>query len=150
MDSIIKISEAAAIAIHAVAFLADSGGKPRPFANRVKQPRAKGRGKPGSAKEIAESLGVSHNHLNKVMQRLSRADIVLAHRGPKGGFTLSTKAEKARLKDIFEAIDGKPGFSNCLMKARICKRSKCLLGNLLSDANRKFKTAMDTKIEDLI
>lgn len=131
------------IAIHAVAFLAGSGGLPRIRLRRRQS-------KPGSAKEIAESLGVSYNHLNKVMQRLCRADIVLAHRGPKGGFTLSTKAKKARLKDIFEAIDGKPGFSNCLMKARICKKSKCLLGNLLSDANKEFETAMNTKIEDLI
>ncbi|HAH31850.1 MAG TPA: hypothetical protein DCL44_06000 [Elusimicrobia bacterium] len=161
MNSIIKISEAAVIALHAVAYLAGSSGKPRSFGPEIPDKRhksslavtyaaAKGRGKPGSARELAENLGVSYNHLNKVMQRLSRAGLVLALRGPKGGFTLSAKAEKAKLKDVFEAIDGKTDFSKCLLKANNCKRSKCLLGNLLSDADKEFKKVMDINIKKLI
>jgi Rrf2 family protein len=84
------------------------------------------------------------------MQRLTRAGLVVAGRGPKGGFTLSQKTKKVKLKDIFELMDGKPDLSDCLLKTKICKRPKCLLGLLLSDTNKKFEKVMNTDIKELI
>ncbi|MBI4801931.1 MAG: Rrf2 family transcriptional regulator [Elusimicrobia bacterium] len=115
MGAIIKISEAAVIAIHAVDFIAKSDGKPR------------------LTRHIASGLGVSYNHLVKVMQRLTRAGLLLPGRGPKGGFLLSKKAKAGKLRDVFEAIDGGISLSNCLLKNKVCKKPDCLLGNLLSD-----------------
>lgn len=132
MANIIKISEAAVIALHAVDFLAKSDGKPC------------------SARSMAAGLGVSYDHLVKVLQRLTRAGLLLPGRGPKGGFLLSKKARAGKLRDVFEAIDGKISLSNCLMKARLCKKNCCLLGNLIPETNRKFRAAMDMDIKELL
>jgi len=132
MANIIKISEAAVIALHAVDFLAKSDGQPC------------------SARSMTTGLGVSYNHLVKVLQRLTRAGLLLPGRGPKGGFLLSKKARAGKLRDVFEAIDGKISLSNCLMKARLCKKNCCLLGNLISDTNLKFRAAMDADIAKLL
>ncbi|OIO00412.1 MAG: hypothetical protein AUJ51_10085 [Elusimicrobia bacterium CG1_02_56_21] len=128
MRNIIKISEAAVIALHAVDFIANSDGEPCP------------------ARPMAAKLGVSYNHLSKVLQRLTRTGLLLPGRGPKGGFLLSKKAKAGKLRDVFEAIDGKMSLSNCLMKSKICGKTGCLLGSLLSETNTKFRAAMDKKI----
>lgn len=131
MGTIIKISEAAVIAVHAVYFL------------------AKAEGTPSSTRHIASELGVSYNHLTKVMQRLTRAGLLVPGRGPKGGFVLSKKAKAGKLRDIFEAIDGKISLSNCLLKSRVCGKPGCILGDLLPETNRKFREAMDKDISGL-
>lgn len=132
MGTIIKISEAAVIAVHAVYFLAKADGNP------------------SSTRHIASELGISYNHLTKVMQRLTRAGLLLPGRGPKGGFLLSKKARAGKLRDVFEAIEGKMSLNSCLMKTKICGKAGCLLGNLIQDTNSKFRVAMDKNISDLL
>lgn len=128
MNAVIKISEAAILALHAVDFLAKTDGKPR------------------SARVIAARLGVSYDHLVKVLQRLTRAGLLVPGRGPKGGFLLSKKAETGKLRDVFEAIDGKLSFSDCLLKTKACGSRGCLLGNLLPDTAGRFRKAMEKDI----
>ncbi|MDP2866831.1 MAG: Rrf2 family transcriptional regulator [Elusimicrobiota bacterium] len=132
MGTILKISEAAVIAVHAVYFLAKADGNP------------------SSTRHIASELGISYNHLTKVMQRLTRAGLLVSGRGPKGGFLLSKKAKAGKLRDVFEAIEGKMSLNNCLMKTRICGKTGCILGSLIQDTNSKFRAAMDKDIEDLL
>ncbi|MCK4620269.1 MAG: Rrf2 family transcriptional regulator, partial [Desulfobacterales bacterium] len=67
MSNIIKISEAASMAIHAMVFLASESGRIVP------------------SREIATTLRSSEAHLSKVMQRLAKAGLVSSTRGPKGG-----------------------------------------------------------------
>ncbi|MBI4350492.1 MAG: Rrf2 family transcriptional regulator [Elusimicrobia bacterium] len=131
MGTILKISEAAVIAVHAVNFL------------------AKAEGSPSSTRLIASELGVSYNHLTKVLQRLTRAGLLVPGRGPKGGFLLSKKARAGKLRDVFEAMEGKMSLSNCLMKTKACGRPGCILGDLIPETNRKFREALDKKISEL-
>ena len=131
MGTIVKISEAAVLAVHAVNFLAKAGRSS------------------SSTRHIASELGVSYNHLTKVMQRLTRAGLLVSGRGPKGGFLLSKKAGTGKLRDVFEAIDGKLSLSNCLMRTKVCGKPGCILGSLVSDTNRKFREALDKDISEL-
>ena len=132
MSTIIKISEAAVIAIHAVGLIAKSEGTPC------------------ATRHIAGVLGVSYNHLTKVLQRLTRAGLLVPGRGPKGGFILSKKARTAKLRDVFEAIDGKMTLSTCLMKSKSCGKLGCILGNLLLETNNSFRAAMDKSVNELL
>ncbi len=131
MGTIIKISEAAVIALHAVDFIAKSDGNPC------------------STRAIASELGVSYNHLVKVMQRLTRAGLLLPGRGPKGGFTLSKKAKAGKLRDVFEAVDGRMSLASCFMRTKVCGKTGCILGTLIVETNARFREAMDKRICEL-
>ena len=128
MQNIIRISEAAVIALHAVEFMAKDAARPQSAAN------------------ISAGLGVSYNHLSKVMQRLTKAGFVSPLRGPKGGFRLSARADGARLREIVEAVEGPLIFSGCLMGERSCGKKNCRFGRLLSETNAKFEELLSQKI----
>jgi len=129
--SILKISDAAAIAIHTVVIL-DSAPE-KLFSN----------------KELSAMLEVSDNHLSKILQRLCKARIVESIRGPKGGFTLVDGGSNFTLLQIYEAIEGSLDISNCLLKKSFCT-SGCLLGDFLFSINNQFKDYFEkTRIADL-
>ena len=120
MAGIINISEAANIGMHACMVLARSG------------PERKLR-----TRRIAETLGVSAAHLSKVLQRLGRAGLVEATRGPRGGNRLARPAAAISLLDIYEALEGPLVDGDCLLPRPICGGGACcLLGGLLRDMNR--------------
>ncbi|OGS10537.1 MAG: hypothetical protein A2234_01420 [Elusimicrobia bacterium RIFOXYA2_FULL_58_8] len=128
MQSILNISDAAAIAIHAADHLA-------------------GRGKIlSSAGDIARELDVSYNHLSKVLQQLTRAGLLAPARGPKGGFTLSPSGKKARVRDFIAAIDGTPVLKTCLLRRKTCGHRACMFGDFLSQTNRRFEALLNGKI----
>ncbi len=131
MRSIIRISDGAAIALHAADYLA---GRALPLS---------------SAADIAKELGVSYNHLSKVLQRLTRAGLLTPARGPKGGFALSGAGKKARVRDFVAAIDGAPAIGVCLLKNKVCGRRACLFGGFLAETNKRFEAVMDGRISEL-
>ncbi len=53
-----------------------------------------------STSELAEDLGLSRNHLAKIMQHLSRAGFIDTRRGGGGGAVLARPAADIRLGDI--------------------------------------------------
>ncbi|NIR01207.1 MAG: Rrf2 family transcriptional regulator, partial [Gemmatimonadales bacterium] len=76
-------------------------------------------------------LGASEAHLSKVLQRLVRSGLVESVRGRGGGFRLARRAEGVRLLDVYQAMEGKLGQSECLMGKRVCEGKECILGGLL-------------------
>ena len=97
MADVLNISDAAALALHAMAFLA--GQPERRFATG----------------EIASELHVSETHLSKVLQRLAKVGLVASVRGPHGGFVLARPAAEIRLLDAYEAIEGPLADSRCIL-----------------------------------
>ncbi|OGV39705.1 MAG: hypothetical protein A2020_08755 [Lentisphaerae bacterium GWF2_45_14] len=133
MSSILKISEAVSLAIHAVIITALRDGE------RV------------STSEIAEAIDASGAHLSKVMQRLVKAGLVKSNRGPGGGFVLADKPSKIKLVDIYLAIEGSFPHSNCLFEKKICGKSECFLGGFLKKINTECSDYFkNTTIADLI
>jgi Rrf2 family transcriptional regulator, nitric oxide-sensitive transcriptional repressor len=122
MACMLKISEAASLAFHSAAYLASNNERPI------------------STKEIASKLGVSDNHLSKVMQRLVGAGIVESTRGPGGGFRLNASSSKITLMDIYVSIQGPVTLSDCLLNKPICLGKECILGGLLAKVNREVST----------
>lgn len=55
--------------------------------------------------EIGEKYGISSHHLAKVMQVLSRAGLVRAVRGAKGGYQFSGNARRATLLDVVQLFE---------------------------------------------
>jgi Rrf2 family protein len=121
MQNTLRISEAASLALHTMVYLA---GDPE---------------KHFSAGKLAGAICVSEAHLAKVLQRLTRAGLLVSVRGPKGGFRLARKTDTITLLDVFEAIDGKFEPGECLMHDRTCGQMGCLFGDLLGDINRQVR-----------
>lgn len=120
----LKITEAASMAIHALAVLAANPGK------RL------------SSKDIAQTLGFSEAHLAKVFQRLARAGLAGSQRGPTGGFVLAQKPDDITLLQIFEAIEGPLTVSGCLLEHHECGTTDCPLGKLVKSVNVEVKDSL--------
>jgi len=133
MTSVLRISEAAALALHTMVFLAE---------NIEKQV---------STKEIASIINRSEFHLSKVLQRLSRAGLAKSVRGPRGGFIVGDKGKEITLLEIYEAIEGPVDMNPCILGSPVCCRSACIMGDLVQSVNNQFQEYMSTtRLQDLI
>ncbi len=126
MSSIIKISEAAALALHAMTFMASENGRIR------------------SNKQIATVLSVSEAHLSKVLQRLAKAGLVRSIRGPSGGFILAKKPESISLLNIFEVVEGPYTDKSCMFADPRCHGKSCILDGLLVKLDSAAKDYLKT------
>jgi len=127
MSNVMKLSDAASIAIHAAVYLA------------AQTPKV------CSAPDIARALHVSQAHLIKVLQRLTRAHLVTASRGPKGGFSLARPADSITLKEVFEGIEGELTPVRCLLKHPLCDGTACILGSLVQQINKQSLSYFNDK-----
>lgn len=121
MNRIVKISDSAIIAIHALAVLA---AKPEQWRSTGK---------------LARSLGCSAHTLSMVMQTLQKRGLVKAVRGPRGGYMLAKNSERISLLEIYRAIDGESPSEDCWLKKRICPGKNCLLGDFPETMSDRFR-----------
>lgn len=111
MSSIIRISDAASLGLHALAFLVHHGTTYT------------------STKKIAHSLNASEAHLAKVMQQLEHHDFVSSKRGPNGGFFIKQAPHTITLLAIYEALEGKIKSTKCILGRDLCNEC-CPLGHV--------------------
>ncbi len=75
-------------------------------------------------KEMAKELRASSSFLAKIMQTYSRAGIVSASRGAKGGYLLKRTPAKITLRDLVENLMDSTPLGACPMIGRVCPRQK--------------------------
>ena len=132
MKQILRISEPAGLALHAMAFLAGKEDQWR------------------SVRRMAEALRVSERRLAPVMQRLRRERLVDSVMGPRGGYILARESDRISLLDIYEAVEGKFGSCDCLLGKSVCAGKKCLLGDQLERSDHQFREYLSrTKLSEL-
>ena len=130
--SMLRISQAASLALHTMVFLAERPGE------RL------------STRQIAETLRSSGFHLAKVLQRLNRAGLVESVRGPQGGFKLRPGWEEITLLQVYEAVEGSLDPSPCIAGDPVCTRSQCIMGDLTRAVNRQVRAYLEgTRLRDL-
>lgn len=127
MQSVLKISEAASIALHAMTYVAFHSEEP------------------ATTKDIANNFGVSVNHLSKVLQRLVKANLLKSTKGPLGGFEIIKKCEDITFLEIYEAIDGKLSTGCCLFGKDLCKCETCIMGDFLNKTNKSVREFFGNK-----
>ncbi|MDD5655627.1 MAG: Rrf2 family transcriptional regulator [Elusimicrobia bacterium] len=126
-----NISDGSTIAMHATLLL------------------SKHKDEPITTAEAAETLKVSAAHLSKVFQRLAKAGIVRAVRGPKGGYLINRPLSEVKLRDVFEAIEGPMKLKPCLLKEPHCGIEGCMLGSLLNNINQQVVQQFDKRLSEL-
>lgn len=68
-----------------------------------------------SIREMSEDLNISFHFLTKILQKLTAAGIMISHKGPKGGISLTRKPNEISLLQIIDAIDGSDVFQECIL-----------------------------------
>jgi Rrf2 family protein len=121
MPGLVKVSEAASLALHAAMLLA-------------RDERALVR-----TRDLGERIGASQAHLVKVLQSLSRAGLVSTERGPHGGARLARPAGAITLLQVYEAVDGPLQAAECLLERPVCDGRCCLVGRLLYRMNQEVR-----------
>lgn len=124
MADVWRISEAASLGLHTMAYLAQHPER-----------RA-------TTREIAQSLHVSEHHLAKVHQWLARAGLIETVRGPHGGVQLTLAPEQVTLLQVYEAIEGPLRQCSCLLGQPACGRTTCIFGGLVQSLNRQVQEYM--------
>ena len=133
MGSIIKVSEAASLALHTMKILAAEPGRSVTVSG------------------AAKSLSVSAAHLAKVLQRLVHARLVLSARGPTGGFRLGRPAAEIRLLDVYEAVEGRLVDAECLFGKPKCAQGQCMFGGLLHGVIGQVRARLEgTTLADVV
>ncbi|HUT54358.1 MAG TPA: Rrf2 family transcriptional regulator [bacterium] len=132
MARIWKISEGAALAVHAVVLLAAAG-------ERIL-----------TTGEMARRLEASEAHLNKVLQRLAKGGLVKGSRGPRGGFRLNRPADEITLLTVYELIEGPIESGACAFGVPVCGGKRCVLGGLMETmANQAREYLGQTRVSEM-
>jgi Rrf2 family transcriptional regulator, nitric oxide-sensitive transcriptional repressor len=103
-------------------------------------------------REISDSYGISRAHLMKVVNLLTRQDLVIAQRGPNGGLTLARPPEQIRLGEVVRRTEEDLGLVECFRPGNTCRLTPaCELAPALSRAMNAFLEELDKQtIADLI
>ncbi len=132
MGSIVKMSEATYLGIHALVIIAMNG-------KRI------------SVKTIAEMTGTSANHLSKVMQLLVKEEYVKSTRGPNGGFSLIKNPAEITLLMVYELFEKRITNESCPFRHGSCPLGKCIFGGIVEKITNEFYNYLkNTTLNDLI
>jgi Rrf2 family transcriptional regulator, nitric oxide-sensitive transcriptional repressor len=103
-------------------------------------------------REISDSYGISRAHLMKVVNLLTRQDLVIAQRGPNGGLTLARPPEQIRLGEVVRRTEDDLGLVECFRPGNTCRLTPaCQLAPALSRAMNAFLEELDKQtIADLV
>lgn len=103
-------------------------------------------------KDIYGRINVPQSYLAKLLQELSRHDVISSARGPHGGFYLSEENKELPLIKIVDVIDGERRLRSCVLSIEECdSENPCVLHNLVGSANSYFVNNLEeTSINQLI
>lgn len=72
------------------------------------------------AKEIAKAINIPPPFLAKILQPLSRKNIISSSKGPTGGFYTTPENLQTPLLEVVREIDGLEKLDNCALGLREC------------------------------
>jgi Rrf2 family protein len=104
-----------------------------------------------SRTDLASAAGCPEQFLSKVLQDLTRAGLVVSHRGNTGGFELPPVHTKATLLEVVEAVEGPVRLNLCLAGDAVCDRqSRCAAHTVWAKAQEAMTAVLrETSIAEL-
>ncbi len=129
MGQIFSLSEAASIGLHAMVLIARSDAGL-------------------NVQAIADKTGSSKHHIAKVLQRLTKDNLLSSVRGPSGGFTLKKDPKAVTLLDVYESIEGRIEINDCPLNHEVCAFENCLMSNLSQAVTLQAKEYLRSRTLD--
>jgi Rrf2 family protein len=96
-------------------------------------------GRAASVAEISASEGIPKKFLEKILQDLIHAGLVISRRGAHGGYTLSRPAADISFKDVMEAVEGPIALNVCVGERNLCSVSPtCGMHHVWAEGQRRL------------
>ena len=105
-----------------------------------------------SMKDVAKAIDSPEAYTSKILQQLSRNNIIQSEKGPTGGFSVEKdKIEQLNLSMIVSAIDGDSIYEGCGLGFQQCNEKKpCVIHHQYKSIRDDLKTMLeDTLLVDL-
>lgn len=104
------------------------------------------------AKQISEETKIPKAYLSKLMQELTRHNLISSVRGPRGGFYLTDENREVSLMEIVTLIDGDNRLTSCMLGLHECDATNpCPIHHFVGDTKKKFvKNLKKTTVQDLV
>lgn len=104
------------------------------------------------AKDLSARTNAPQAYLSKLLQELSRHNIVSSTKGPNGGFYLTDENRSVHLMNIINIIDGDNRLTSCMLSLNKCDASHpCPMHDLVGDTKTNFiKNLEETTVKDLV
>jgi Rrf2 family iron-sulfur cluster assembly transcriptional regulator len=103
-------------------------------------------------KNIAQEEQIPSHFLAKILQQIARKGLLKSSKGPTGGFCLKVPANKLKLIDIIDAVDGLNNFAACAGGLPECNAAKaCSLCDRWKPVHSRIMVFLGkTTIADLV
>ncbi|MES2702800.1 MAG: Rrf2 family transcriptional regulator [Bacteroidota bacterium] len=100
-------------------------------------------------KEVAKNIDAPEHFTAKILQDLSRKNIVQSMKGPNGGFFVEKQDLKTSLADIVKAIDGDKIYNECVLGLKVCsQKNPCPVHNEYREIKKNLIAMLENnKIE---
>lgn len=103
-----------------------------------------------SIAEVSAAADAPPGLMSKVLQRLTKAQLVVSRRGRTGGYRLARPADRISLLDIVVAIEGPLCFNVCLGAEGCDRRSWCAAHLVWAEVQRKVASVLGSaSLEEL-
>ncbi|MCK6547399.1 SUF system Fe-S cluster assembly regulator [Myxococcota bacterium] len=70
-------------------------------------------GRVHNARDLSEASHIPLPTVGKLLKLLNKGGLLLAHRGAKGGYSLSRRSDDISVADIIEVLEGPIGLTEC-------------------------------------
>lgn len=101
---------------------------------------------PVVAESIARSQEISENYIHMLVKSLKDSGLLVACRGPNGGYMLAKPPAQITVLEIINAMEGKTAVVDCIENKSSCSRSgSCIARSIWVRVN----LAIDTSLEKI-
>lgn len=98
------------------------------------------------AKAIGAAIDAPEAFTAKILQQLSRANLIGSIKGPNGGFYANESHANKTLKDVVRAVDGESLFSGCSLGLNKCsEKNPCPLHFEIVEVRKKLDHMLTNK-----
>ncbi len=105
---------------------------------------------PISVRQISDTYNIPYELLAKILQKLSKFNILDSIKGPKGGYKLKDRYNKLTLIEFIEILEGPFGVAGCLVDIECEQLSNCNIIKPLDKINSKiYQVFNDIKLNQL-
>ncbi|MCC6182885.1 MAG: Rrf2 family transcriptional regulator [Bacteroidia bacterium] len=102
-------------------------------------------GKRVGIKEIVKAIDSPEAFTAKILQQLSKAQIIESVKGPAGGFVINErKLKKLKLSEVVEAIDGDSIYKDCGLGFKVCsEKTPCPMHHKFKGIRNELKEMLE-------
>lgn len=101
--------------------------------------------------DISEIIGTPTAFTSKILQQLTKKQLISSGKGKGGGFYLNDEQfDSLTIRDIYENFEGREVLTSCLLGLKECNgENPCPIHHLAIDIKEKVMIMFQYKIKDL-